>query len=158
MILDPKLDLTITRLIRAPCAAVWDAWADPAKFAQWWLPGPMRCNVVAMDLVPGGAFETLMAEPGADWMPHQSACFLAVEPLRRIIFTNTLTGGWRPAADPFLHITGIFEFREHPLGTEYVSSALHRSPEESAKHEELGFQEGWGTVVAQLARLVERVN
>jgi uncharacterized protein YndB with AHSA1/START domain len=158
MTLNPKLDLTLTRIIKAPLAAVWDAWADPAKFAQWWLPAPMLCKVVAMDLTAGGAFETLMADPGAEWVPHQSACFLAVEPQRRIAFTNTLTGGWRPAADPFLHITGLFEFRDHPQGTEYVSSALHRTPEESARHEELGFQEGWGTVVAQLARLVERVN
>ena len=158
MTLDAKLDLSITRIIKAPVAAVWDAWANPEKFALWWLPAPMRCRVVAMELAPGGAFETLMAEPGGAWVAHQSACFLAVETGRRIVFSNTLTGGWRPSADPFLHLTGIFEFRDHPYGTEYVSSALHRTPEESARHAELGFQEGWGTVVSQLAALVERVN
>lgn len=158
MTFDPKLDLSITRIIKAPPAAVWDAWSDPAKFALWWLPAPLRCQVVAMDLAPGGAFETRMAEPGGDWVPHQSACFLAVEAGRRIVFTNTLTGGWRPAADPFLHITGIFEFRDHPHGTEYVSCALHRTPEESARHAELGFQDGWGTVVSQLASLVEQTH
>ena len=36
--MNPDLDLTLERVIRAPRAAVWQAWTDPAKFAKWWLP------------------------------------------------------------------------------------------------------------------------
>ena len=40
--IDPELDLTLERIIRAPRAAVWDAWTDPASLASWWLPGEPR--------------------------------------------------------------------------------------------------------------------
>ncbi|MFD2855818.1 SRPBCC domain-containing protein [Seohaeicola zhoushanensis] len=54
--------LTISRLIRAPRAVVWSAWSDPAHFAKWWLPEPLECKVVKMELRPGGGFETQMRE------------------------------------------------------------------------------------------------
>ncbi len=31
----PDLDLTISRIIRAPRPVVWRAWTDPASFEQW---------------------------------------------------------------------------------------------------------------------------
>jgi uncharacterized protein YndB with AHSA1/START domain len=153
--MNPELDLTISRVIKAPRAAVWSAWTDPVKFARWWIPEPMRCRVVAMDLRAGGAFVTEMAEQGGDFGPHQSACFLAVDPMERIVFTNTLLGGWRPAEKPFLNITAIITIRDHPDGTDYSSYVMHGTPDECRKHKEFGFHEGWGTVIAQLAKLVE---
>lgn len=88
------LDLTISRIIRAPRASVWHAWTDKAAFEQWWIPTPALCRVVAMDIRPGGAFKTRMSEDGGDFGPHLNACFLAVEEQERIVFTNALTGGW----------------------------------------------------------------
>ena len=29
----PELDLTVSRIIKAPRSAVWNAWTDPASFA-----------------------------------------------------------------------------------------------------------------------------
>ena len=49
------LDLAISRIIKAPRQLVWSAWADPATFGRWWAPAPYKCEVVAMDLHPGGA-------------------------------------------------------------------------------------------------------
>ena len=36
-----KTDLSISRLIRAPRARVWQAWAEPRNFEKWWIPEPM---------------------------------------------------------------------------------------------------------------------
>jgi uncharacterized protein YndB with AHSA1/START domain len=151
---NPELDLTTSRVIRAPRAAVWSAWANPASFEQWWVPAPARCRVVEMDLHPGGAFVTQISENGGDFAPHLSACFLAVDEGERIVFTNALTGGWRPAEHPFM--TAIITLRDHPQGTEYVAHVMHRSNADRNMHEELGFHDGWGTVIEQLAGLVER--
>jgi uncharacterized protein YndB with AHSA1/START domain len=151
---NPELDLTISRVIRAPRAAVWRAWTDPARFAQWWIPAPAKCNVVEMDLRPGGALVTEISEAGGEFMPHLSACFLAVDELERIVFTNALVGGWRPAEQPFM--TAIITLRDHPLGTDYVAHVMHKNHADRSMHEELGFYDGWGTVVEQLAKLVER--
>ena len=86
--------------------------------------------------------------------PHLDACFLAVDAEERIVFTNALTGGWRPARQPF--ITAIITLRDHPDGTEYVSHAMHKSPADRAMHDEMGFYDGWGTAIGQLAELAER--
>lgn len=75
-------------------------------------------------------------------MPHLSACYLAVDPLERIVFTNMLTGGWRPAERGFM--TAVITLRDHPDGTEYSAVAMHRSPAERQKHEDMGFFDGWG--------------
>lgn len=150
---NPELDLTISRIIKAPRSAVWGAWADPANFSKWWIPAPTLCKVVAMDLCPGGAFETWMTEDGGDFVPHLNGCFLAVDDRERIVFTNCLLGGWRPAEQAF--ITAVITMKDHPLGTDYAAHVMHRSNADRDKHEELGFLDGWGTVIGQLAALVE---
>jgi len=151
---NPGLDLTISRVIRAPRQAVWNAWTDRASFEQWWVPAPAKCRVMEMDLRPGGSFETRISENGGDFAPHLSACFLAVDDLERIVFTNALVGGWRPAEQPFM--TAIITLRDHPVGTEYGAHVMHRSNADRNMHEEMGFFDGWGTVIEQLATLAER--
>lgn len=151
---NPDLDLTISRVIKAPRPAVWDAWTDRASFEQWWIPAPAKCKVMEMDLRPGGALVTRISENGGAFTPHLSACFLAIDDLERIVFTNALVGGWRPAEQPFM--TAIITLRDHPVGTDYAAHVMHKNIADRNMHEELGFYDGWGTVVEQLAKLVER--
>lgn len=151
---DPDLDLTISRIIRAPRALVWNAWADPESFAQWWIPAPARCKVAAIELHAGGSFATEISEDGGAFVPHVTGCFLDVVEGERIVFTDALTGGWRPAEHGF--ITAVISFADHPDGTDYAAYVMHKSRTDRDRHEELGFHDGWGTVAAQLAALVER--
>lgn len=150
---DPDLDLTMSRIIKAPRASVWRAWTDRARFEQWWVPAPARCKVVDMNLAPGGAFVTRISEDGGDFVPHLDACFLAVDDLSRIVFTTALVGGWRPAENPFM--TAIITLSDHSAGTQYAAHVMHRSTADRNMHAEMGFHDGWGTVAEQLARLVE---
>ncbi len=151
---DPDLDLTISRVIKAPRSVIWSAWTDPRSFEQWWIPAPARCKVVEMDLRPGGSFVTQMSEGGGDFVPHLSGCFLAVDHLERIVFTNSLVGGWRPAEQPFM--TAIITLEDHPMGTNYVAHVMHKDNADRNKHDEMGFHDGWGTVAGQLAAFAER--
>jgi uncharacterized protein YndB with AHSA1/START domain len=152
--LNPELDLTISRVIKAPRHVVWSAWTDPASFEQWWVPAPARCRVAQMDLRPGGAFVTEISEDGGAFAPHLNACFLAVDEGERIVFTDALAGGWRPAEQAFM--TAVITLRDHPQGTDYVATAMHKNPADRTSHEEMGFFDGWGTVARQLAELVEK--
>jgi uncharacterized protein YndB with AHSA1/START domain len=97
---------------------------------------------------------TEISEDGSDFLPHINACFLAVDDRERIVFTDALVGGWRPAESP--PMTAIITMHDHPLGTEYVAHALHRSEADRRQHEALGFYDGWGTVTEQLARIAEQ--
>ena len=153
MNLDPERDLEISRIINAPRQRVWDAWSKPDQFAQWWIPEPALCRVVAMELRPGGALVTEMSENGGPFGPHLSACYLEIIEGRRIVVSNALVGGWRPAEQPFM--TADITLDDHDLGTAYRAVVMHKSPEDRNLHQELGFYDGWGTVAAQLAKLVE---
>ena len=153
MTLDPERDLEISRIIKAPRADVWDAWTRPEQFAKWWVPAPALCRVAEMELRPGGALTTLISEDGAEFGPHLSACYLEIEAGRRMVFTNALVGGWRPAEQPF--ITAVITLDDHDLGTAYRAVVMHKDSETRSTHQELGFYDGWGTVASQLAALVE---
>ena len=154
--LNPELDLTISRVIRAPRALVWNAWSNPSSFEKWWIPEPARCKVVDMDMRPGGALVTWMSEDGSDFVPHLDACFLDVAEGERIVFTNALQGGWRPAENAFM--TAIITLRDHPDGTDYAAHVMHKSPTDRNMHAEMGFYDGWGTVIEQLARMLEQTR
>ncbi len=150
----PELDLEVSRVIRAPRARVWRAWADPRRVEQWWVPAPALCRVEALELEPGGSFRTSIREGAGDFGPHMNACVLAVEQGHRIVFSDALLGGWRPSDAPFM--TAVITMRDHPDGTDYAARAMHRSREDRDTHERLGFFDGWTTVTAQLAELAER--
>lgn len=154
MTFDRERDLEITRVIKAPRGKIWAAWSQPEKFAQWWVPQPEICRVVEMDFRPGGAMRTeISAGEGQAFGPHMDACYLAVDEGRRVVFTNALTGGYRPAEQPF--ITGVITLEDHADGTFYRALAMHKSPDDRKMHADLGFYDGWGAVTAQLAEMVE---
>ncbi|MGP3910518.1 SRPBCC domain-containing protein [Nonomuraea sp. 10N515B] len=153
--MNPDLDLALERIIRAPRATVWRAWADPSRLEQWWVPAPYRCRVDRLELRPGGAFMTRMSDGGAEFVPHLDACFLAVDELERIVFTNAITSTWRPAKPAPVAMTATIMLNDHPDGTDYRILVRHGDPESRAHHEKLGFAEGWGTVAGQLATFAE---
>lgn len=154
--MNPDLDLCLDRVIRAPRAAVWQAWTDPALLAQWWLPAPAVSRVDRLDVRPGGAFVTRMSEDGVQFVPHMDACFLVVDHLERIVFTNAIDSRWRPTAPAPVALTAEITLADHPEGTAYRALVRHGDPADRARHEEGGFFDGWGAVTAQLAGLVEK--
>jgi uncharacterized protein YndB with AHSA1/START domain len=153
---NPDLDLHLERVIRAPRAKIWRAWTDPASFAQWWLPAPSVCRVDRLDVRPGGGLVTSMSDDGVSFEPHMDACFLVVDHLTRIVFTNVVDSQWRPnpTAGP-VAMTAEIGLQEHPDGTHFRAVVRHGDPQARADHEKLGFFDGWGAVTAQLVQLVE---
>ena len=149
----PELDLTVSRIIKAPRSVVWNAWTDPESFEQWWVPAPEVCRVREMDLRPGGSFRTEISQDAREFAPHITGCFLVVDELERLVFTDALVAGWRPSEASF--VTSIITMNDHPQGTEYTATAMHRNIADRDQHEKLGFHDGWGTVIRQLAELTE---
>ncbi|MFS8198290.1 SRPBCC domain-containing protein [Streptomyces sp. CWNU-52B] len=154
--MNPDLDLALERIIRAPRATVWSAWTDPSRLEQWWVPAPSRCRVDRLELRPGGAFVTRLSDDGAEFVPHLDACFLAVDELQRIVFTNAIDSTWRPMRPAPVSMTATIMLHDHPDGTDYRMVVRHGDPESRAQHEKLGFADGWGTVAGQLAEFAER--
>jgi uncharacterized protein YndB with AHSA1/START domain len=152
---NPDLDLSLQRVIRAPRAAVWSAWTDPARFVKWWVPAPTVCRVDRLEVQPGGALVTRMSDDGLDFVPQLDASFLVVDELERIVFTNAIDSAWRPASPAPVLMTAEITLSDHPDGTDYRVVVRHGDPAARARHEELGFFDGWGSVTKQLAVVAE---
>jgi uncharacterized protein YndB with AHSA1/START domain len=150
-------ELTISRLVNAPRSVVWKAWAEPQHFEKWWIPEPIKCKVVTMDMRAGGGFETLMSENGGEFQPHVEGCFLEIVLREKIVFTTVLGEGWLPL-EPWLAITAIITMEDEGAGTRYSARVFHKTPADCQKHDDMGFQEGWGTGIDQLGKVAAQMR
>jgi len=152
---NPDLDLTLQRVIRAPRKVVWRAWTDPSQLAQWWVPAPTVARVDRLEVRPGGALVTRMSDDGVEFVPHMDASFLVVEEFERLAFTNAIDSQWRPTRpDPIAMVAEIL-LADHPAGTDYRVVVRHGDPAARARHEEIGFFDGWGSVTERPAAVAE---
>lgn len=148
--LDPALDLVIERRIDLPPAPLWACWTRPGLMEQWFCPVPWKMTDIAIDLRPGGHFRGVIRGPAGEAMPNEG-CYLELLTERRLVWTDALAGGYRPRAGAFM--TGIISFEPVAGGTLYRAMALHADAETRAKHEAMGFHDGWGKATDQLVAL-----
>lgn len=149
---DPNLDLVLQREVDVPPELVWRAWTEPEHLKQWFTPRPWQTVDCEIDLRPGGIFRTVMRSPEGEEMPG-TGCYLEVVPNERLVWTDALLPGYRPAPEPFF--TGVIMLEPTPTGTRYTAIAIHRDRESRDQHESMGFFEGWGTVLTQLVEHVK---
>ena len=150
--IDPTLDLVLEREIDVPVELVWKAWTTPKHLKEWFVPKPWSIVSCELDLRPGGIFSTTMRSPEGEEFPN-AGCFLEVTPLERLVFTDTLLPGYRPAPKPFF--TGVLELSRIGSGTRYKAIAIHGNEETRKNHEEMGFHDGWGTVATQMVDYIK---
>ena len=85
--IDHETRLEIRRHFRAPVAAVYAAWTDPAELAEWMAPsddfGPTEATV---DLRVGGRFRLDMHMPDGTVCGH-SGFYREVVPERKLVYT-----------------------------------------------------------------------
>jgi uncharacterized protein YndB with AHSA1/START domain len=151
--LDPALDLVLEREIDVPPNLVFEAWTSPEHVPHWFVPRPWTITACEIDLRPGGKFRTVMRSPEGQEFPNLG-CYLEVVTNRRLVWTDALLPGYRPAPEGFF--TAVLELEPKGRGTKYKAIALHRDPDGKAKHEQMGFYEGWGTVVDQLVEYLKQ--
>ncbi len=144
-------DLVVSRLLRAPRAALWRAWSEPALLTQWWCPRPWTTELRAFELRAGGHFHTVMSGPDGGTSDNPG-CFLEVVPQQRLVMTSMLVGGWRPAT-PWMAMTAVITMADEGAGTRYVATVMHPDQATRDRHEAMGFFEGWGVAIDQLEAL-----
>jgi uncharacterized protein YndB with AHSA1/START domain len=145
--LDPDLDLVLVRELAAPCAVIWRCWTEPEHLMQWFVPKPHKVTACHLDVRVGGACNTTFDVEGA--VMENKGVYLEVVPGEKLVFTDTYTEGWKPAAEPFM--TAIVTFEDLGGGrTRYTAVARHRNAETARQHRDMGFHDGWGTVATQL--------
>ncbi len=73
-------EIVATRIIPAPRAAVWAAWADPQVLSRWWGPHGFRNTTHAFDFRPGGEWRLTMHGPDGEEYPNVLAFRVIAEP------------------------------------------------------------------------------
>ena len=145
--LDPETDLSFTRILAVPRQLVWECWTSPKHIPHFFIPAPHKVTAVDIDLRVGGRFNTTFEVEGNVMDNH--GVYLEVVPGEKLVFTDAYTEGWKPAPEPFM--TALLLLADAPGGgTSYTAIARHRSPATRKAHEDMGFYDGWATVVTQL--------
>ncbi len=144
--LDPETDLVLERELNAPRELIYRCWTTPEHLVHWFVPKPHRVTACTLDVRVGGACNTTFDVDGT--LMENKGVYLEVIPNEKLVFTDTYTEGWKPAAEPFM--TAILTFEDIGGRTRYRAIARHRNKETAAQHKEMGFFDGWGTVADQL--------
>jgi uncharacterized protein YndB with AHSA1/START domain len=153
---DPRVDLLLERVVDVPRELVWAAWTTPEHIKKWFTPAPWKTVDCEIDLRPGGAFRTVMQSPEGKNYPNVG-CYLEIVENEKLVFTDILEPGYRPASHPpeAVNFTAIIRLEPAGAGTRYCALAMHKDPESRKRHEEMGFHQGWNTALDQLVALVK---
>lgn len=77
-------EMITTRMVDLPPAAVFAAWADPARLVRWWGPAGFRSTSHAFDFREGGRWHLTMHAPdGGSWENHW--IFQEIVPAARVV-------------------------------------------------------------------------
>lgn len=154
-------DLVLERTLNAPIDLVWKAYTNPEHIKRWFAPRPYEITECELDLKPGGIFRIRMVGPDNFDTGHGTpGCVLEVVEREKLVWTSALGPGYRPnemgegcESFPF---TAVITFADAGNGkTTYKAVALHKDSADRDTHENMGFQDGWGTVAAQLEEFAQ---
>jgi uncharacterized protein YndB with AHSA1/START domain len=148
-------EMSLTRLLDAPADKLFRCWTTPELIKQWFAPKPYTTPIAEVELRVGGRNNIVMKSPAGQDIPCPGT-YLEIVPDRRIVFTDAFTGDWIPREGaPFMVATVTFE----PEGqkTRYTATVRHWSEEDRAKHEQMGFHQGWGQCADQLEALAKTI-
>jgi uncharacterized protein YndB with AHSA1/START domain len=93
-------EIVSTRVMPLPRDAIFDAWTDPKKLAQWWGPNGFTNTIQEYDLKPGGFWRFVMHGPDGTNYPNEIVFEEIVKP-ERIVFQHTSL--------PHFQVTATFE-------------------------------------------------
>lgn len=86
----PDEPFIITRTFNAPLAAVWQAWSEPVRFAQWWGPKGCTLKLITMEFEAGGTLHYAMQWAG---MPDMwgKFVFTDISPQRSLAYVSSFS-------------------------------------------------------------------
>lgn len=142
-------ELILHRILKAPRHLIYQSWTEAEHMVHWFMPKPHFLTDVVVDLRPGGRFASTMHVDG-NVIPSEGMVLDAVKDTR-FVFTDLMSADFQPNGTPGLGFTATIDLSDAPEGgTVYHVTARHRTAEDTAKHEAMGFSAGWGTVATQL--------
>jgi len=141
-------EVVVRRLVKGPARRVFEAWANPALFRQWWAPASCGLSIVSYeaDVRTGGTYRLVMRHPSS---PEPMAFFgryIDVTPPSHIVWTNDEGDGEGA-------VTTV-TFAEAGEATLVVIRDLYPSKEALDEAIASGSTSGWNEQLGQLETLL----
>lgn len=99
-----------------------------------------------------------MRSPEGENFPNLG-CYLEIVKNEKLVWTDALLPGFRPAITPVsgaeMWFTAMIHLEAEGDRTNYTAIAMHRDEADRKKHEAMGFHEGWGICTDQLVKLIK---
>jgi uncharacterized protein YndB with AHSA1/START domain len=163
-----KQSFVVNRTFDAPIARVFEMWVRPEHLARWLPPAGTTLRFIRSEIAPGRS--AFFAIAGAQGTMHVRADYLAIEPLRRIVYTQQFVdereqpapAPGAPAWPATLRTTVLFA-EEAPNGTRvtvttepYGGTTI--SEVEAFVRERAGMTRGWTGSFDVLEALLDPVS
>ena len=138
-------EIVITRMIDAPPAVVFDAFADAERLGAWWGPDGFTTTTAHFEFRPGGTWEYIMHGPDGTDYPNHVEYREIVRPERIVILHGERAG------DPESFVS-TFTFAARGAATELTLRSVFRTKAlRDRVVEEYGAIEGGRQTLARLA-------
>jgi uncharacterized protein YndB with AHSA1/START domain len=147
--------VTITRVLKALRALVWQAWTDPELLKQWWGPEQFTNPFVEGDIREGGVLNIVMHGPKNtpfDIDMPMIKRYREIVPGKRLVFENEPIG---PDGERLIDGLTTVTFSDHADGTliEMTTTAKALAPVAIGMLE--GMEQGWIQSFDKLGRFLE---
>ncbi len=143
------LTLTVVADFRAGVQRLWDAYADPRQFEQFWGPPTWPATFTRHDAAAGGRSAYTMKGPGGD--THGGYWeWLSVEPLKSF---EVRDGFATPAGEPDPELPSMrmqFVFEENEEGSRVTTTTYFNSLADFEQLLEMGMEEGLREAMSQM--------
>lgn len=139
--------LTINKVLEAPIELVWDAWTDAEHIVKWWAPKGMDIQVIEHDFKVGGKWKYSMPMPNGTTFISEGT-YLEITKYEKI----------RTSADFKPMTEGVelqVSFEKEGGHTKFTFSVVHPTEEYCKQQEEMGFYNGWGSVLERLSTYLQ---
>ena len=138
--------LRLSRQIKAPRAAVFRAFTDPAALVKWFAPEGMSVENLKVDLRPGGAYSLVFKQ--ADGGSHKlSGIYREISPPGRLVMTWVWGQGDMAGVETLVTI----DLAEAGAETELTLTHEKLPSQNSRDHH----GKGWTSIINSLDRFIE---
>ena len=138
--------LRLSRQIKAPRAAVFRAFTDPAALVEWFAPEGMSVGDLKVDLRPGGAYSLVFQQ--ADGGSHKlSGFYREISPPGRLVMTWVWGQGEMAGVETLVTIDLAEAGAETELNLTHEQLPSQNSRDHHGK--------GWTSMFNRLDRFVE---
>lgn len=141
-------ELVVTRTFNGPARIVFEAWAKPELFKQWWAPKSFGLSLLSCeaDVRVGGRYRLVFSHPASSQPMEFFGRYIEVTPHSRLVWTNDEAG----EPGPVTTVT----FEEKAGKTLLVLHELYPSKESLDAAMASGEKSGMGETFDQLDELL----